>query len=68
MYGAKEEAEPIVYHDSKFCTFIAYLLTFALYRVRIFSLNQVANPTDRGDWPATVYGVAKSWTRLNTHK
>ena len=23
------------------------------------------NPTDRGDWWATVHGVAKSWTRLS---
>ena len=22
------------------------------------------NPTDRGDWRATVHGVSKSWTRL----
>ena len=22
-------------------------------------------PMDRGAWPATVYGVANSWTRLN---
>ena len=25
------------------------------------------NPTDRGDWCATVHGVAKSWTRLSEH-
>ena len=24
------------------------------------------NPVDRGAWPATVHGVAKSWTRLST--
>ena len=23
------------------------------------------NPTDRGAWEATIYGVAKSWTRLS---
>ena len=23
------------------------------------------NPTDRGAWQATVYGVAKSWTQLS---
>ena len=23
--------------------------------------------TDRGAWQTTVHGVAKSWTRLNTH-
>ena len=26
------------------------------------------NPMDRGDWPATVHGVTKSWTQLsNSH-
>jgi len=25
------------------------------------------NPIDRGDWRATVHGVAKSWTRLSMH-
>ena len=25
------------------------------------------NPMDRGAWRATVYGVAKSWTRLSTY-
>ena len=25
------------------------------------------NPTDRGAWWATVYGVTKSWTHLSTH-
>ena len=24
----------------------------------------LGNPIDRGDWPATVLGVAKSWTQL----
>ena len=23
---------------------------------------------DRGAWPATVHGVAKSWTQLSTHR
>ena len=58
----RNKAEPTPYRDSKFNTSVAYLLTFALHKVRIFSLNQVANSTDRGDWRATVYGVAKSWT------
>ena len=26
------------------------------------------NSMDRGVWPATVYGVAKNWTQLITHK
>ena len=25
------------------------------------------NPIDRGAWRATVYGVAKSWTRVSIH-
>ena len=25
------------------------------------------NPMDRGDWQATVNGVTKSWTQMNTH-
>ena len=25
------------------------------------------NSMDRGAWPATVQGVAKSWTQLSTH-
>ena len=25
------------------------------------------NPMERGAWPATVQGVAKSWTQLSTH-
>ena len=25
------------------------------------------NPTDRGAWPDTVYGVAEHWTRLSPH-
>ena len=25
------------------------------------------NPTDRGDWWATVHGVTKSWTQLSMH-
>ena len=25
------------------------------------------NPKNRGAWQGTVHGVAKSWTRLNTH-
>ena len=25
------------------------------------------NSKDRGAWWATIYGVTKSWTRLNTH-
>ena len=25
----------------------------------------LGNPTDREDWLVTVYGVAKSWTRLS---
>ena len=25
----------------------------------------LGNPTDRGDWQATVHRVAKSWTRLS---
>ena len=25
------------------------------------------NPMDRGAWQATVPGVTKNWTRLNTH-
>lgn len=68
MYGAKEEAELIAYHDSKFLHLQYTFLTFALYRVRIFSLNQVANPQTEETGSVTVYGVAKSWTRLNTHK
>ena len=27
----------------------------------------LGNPLDRGSWWATVYGVAKSGTQLNTH-
>ena len=27
----------------------------------------LGNPMDRGTWWATVFGAAKSWTRLNTH-
>ena len=27
----------------------------------------LGNPMDRGAWWATVYGVAKSWTRLSMH-
>ena len=27
----------------------------------------LGNPMDRGSWQATVYGVAKSWTRLRMH-
>ena len=27
----------------------------------------VENSTDRGAWQVTVYGVTKSWTRLNPH-
>ena len=29
--------------------------------------SYLENPLDRGDWQATVHGVAKSWTRLRTH-
>ena len=28
--------------------------------------SSLGNPTDRGVWRATVYGVAKSWTRLSS--
>ena len=28
----------------------------------------LGNPMDRGAWQATVLGVAKSWTRLSTHR
>ena len=27
----------------------------------------LGNPMDRGAWRPIVHGVAKSWTRLNTH-
>ena len=27
--------------------------------------RSLKNPMDRGAWRATVYGVAKSWTRLS---
>jgi len=27
----------------------------------------LGNPMDRGAWRTIVHGVAKSWTRLNTH-
>ena len=27
----------------------------------------LGNSIDRGAWPATVHGVAKSWTRLSAH-
>ena len=27
----------------------------------------LGNPMDRGDWWATVHGMAKSWTRLSAH-
>ena len=29
--------------------------------------SYLENPMDRGDWWATVHGVAKSWTRLSMH-
>ena len=29
--------------------------------------SHLENPTDRGAWRATVHGVSKSRTRLNTH-
>ena len=30
-----------------------------------FQYSCLGNPTDRGDWEATVHGVAKTQTRLN---
>ena len=30
-----------------------------------FQYSCLENSTERGDWLATVYGVAKSWTQLN---
>ena len=32
-----------------------------------FQYSCLENPMDRGAWWATVHGVTKSWTRLNTH-
>ena len=32
-----------------------------------FQYSCLENPMDRGAWWTTVYGVAKSWTQLNTH-
>ena len=29
--------------------------------------SYLENPMDRGDWWATVHGVAKSWTLLSMH-
>ena len=31
----------------------------------LFQYSCLENPMDRGAWWATVYGVAKSWTRLS---
>ena len=31
-----------------------------------FSILAWKIPVDRGAWPATVYGVSKSWTQLST--
>ena len=31
------------------------------------SILAMENSTDRGAWWATVHGVTKSWTRLNSH-
>ena len=33
--------------------------------IATYSCSCLKNPMDRGAWWATVYGVAKSWTRLS---
>ena len=33
-----------------------------------FQYSCLGNPMDREPWQATAQGVAKSWTRLSTHR